>query len=268
MPVNPVALRVLLIFLHLKLKRTNIHISGFLLLFFCLGWTFDAISQQSNRVLVRGIVMQSENDEFLVGAHIYAKVIHAGTTTNAKGKFELVVAPNDTLILTFIGLERQVIPMAFFRESPVDLIIRMDRGAIELPGITIEAAPDVSHLYRNSPNPYYIYKFNPSAEHPDLDIPVGSLDYGPLSRWGKEAKEKRKLLKIYQNTGQDRIYIQTVSSDSVMQVFQYMYDISTQEYNDFIIFMNTLNPRMDRNSPKDIIRVMHETFLSFKPVRE
>ncbi len=229
----------------------------------------QAKSQQTQRKLVRGIITDSENDQYLVGVHIFAKVIHAGTTTNEKGKFELVVAPNDTLVVTYVGYERQIIPMAFFRESPVDLVIRMDAGAIELPGITIQGAPDISHLYRNSPtNPYQIYKYRPPAEHPDLETPAGSLDYGPLSRWGKEAKEKRKLLKIYQNTGQDRIYIQTVSSDSVFQVFRYMYDISDDEYNDFVIFFNGLNPRMDRNDPRDIIRVMHESFLRFRPLKD
>ena len=103
------------------------------------------------------------------------------------------------------------------------------------------------------------------AEKPDVDVPVGSLDYGILSRWGKEAKEKRKLMDIYQDSQRDRIYIQTVSSDSVKNIFMYRYGINDRQYNDFIIFLNTYNPLMDRQDPKDIVRVMHATFLRYKP---
>jgi len=155
--------------------------------------------------------------------------------------------------------------MAYFRESQVDIVIRMDSEVIELPGLTIFGELDVSYLHRKDQNPYKIHSFKPPAEHPDLDVPVGSLDYGPLSRWGKEAKEKRKLLKVYKNTSRDRIYIQTVGSDSLKQVFTHMYGVNDKQYNDFIIFLNTLNPLMDRQDKRDIIRVMHQTFLNYRP---
>lgn len=217
---------------------------------------------------LKGIVTDSDNDESLVGVHVFARVAHEGSVSDARGKFQMMVDPEDTLIVTIVGYERQVIPMAYFREKSIDLLIRMDQQVIVLPEITITGQQDISYLYRKDQNPLKIYSYKPPADHPDLDVPAGSLDYGPLSRWSKEAKEKRKLLKVYQEAGKDRIYIQTVSSDSVRNVFFYRYGINEKEYNDFIIFLNSYNPRMDRQDPKDIVRVMHETFLRFKPRRD
>jgi hypothetical protein len=217
---------------------------------------------------VKGIITDAENDEYLAGVHIFARIAHAGSTSDQRGKFEMLVHTNDTLIITHMGYDRQVIPMGYFREQQVDLLIRMDILTIELPGITIMGLQEITYMNRKGGNPWKTYAYKPPADHPDLDVPAGSLDYGPLSRWGKEAKEKRKLIRVYQETGKDKIFIQTVSSDSIRNVFTYMYGINEKEYNDFIIFMNTMKPKMNINDPKDIARVMHETYLLFKPERE
>ena len=135
-------------------------------------------------------------------------------------------------------------------------------------GVTIFGAPNIDYLKRKDRNPIRVPGLQAPAEKPDVDVPVGSLNYGILSRWGKEAKEKRKLMDVYQDSQRDRIYIQTVSSDSVRNVFIFRYAINEKEYNDFIIFLNTYNPLMDRQDPKDIVRVMHDTFLKYSPRKE
>ena len=226
------------------------------------------MAQTGDQKPIRGIITDAETNENLVGVHIFARIVHRGSVTDQNGKFEMRVDPEDTIIITFVGYERQIIPLRYFSEPQIDLVIRMDQEIIELPGITITGEQDISYLHRKNQSPYQVHSYKPPSEHPDLDVPAGSLDYGPLSRWGKEAKEKRKLLKIYQQTGRDRVYIQTVGSDSVRQVFVHMYGINEKQYNDFIIFLNTLNPLMDRQDKKDIIRVMHETFLKYKPRRD
>lgn len=217
---------------------------------------------------VNGMVVTAENDEFLVGVHIYAKVMHVGQVSDQKGMFEMVVDANDTLIITSIGYDRQFIPVSIFNESQIDMVIRMESKVIELDGVTIFAEPNIDYLKRKDRNPLKIHGLQAPAEKPDVDVPVGSLNYGILSRWGKEAKEKRKLMDVYQDSKRDRVYIQTVSSDSVRNIFMYRYGINEKEYNDFVIFLNTYNPLMDRQNPKDIVRVMHHTFLKYRPRKE
>lgn len=214
---------------------------------------------------LKGMVMSAENDAPLLGVHVYAKIAHVGAVSDQNGIFELMVNEHDTLILTMVGYERQRIPMAHFRENEIDLLIRMDSEVIVLPGLTIMGDPNIDYLKRPERTVLRIPGLKPPPAKPDVDVPVGSLSYGPLSRWGKEAKEKRKVMEAYQENKRERIYIQTVSSDSVKVVFMHQYDLDEKGYNDFVIFFNTYNPLMDRQDPRDIVRVMHLTFLKYKP---
>jgi len=217
---------------------------------------------------LKGMVVDAENEKYLVGVHVYAKIAHVGKVSDQLGVFEMLVDPNDTLVVTFVGYERQLIPMMYFREERIDLIIRMSSEIIELPGITIHGEPNIDYLMRKDRNPLKIHGLQEPSKKPDVDVPVGSLNYGILSRWGKEAKEKRKLMEVYKDSQRERIYTQTVSSDSVRSIFMDRYGISESEYNDFVIFFNTYKPLMDRQDPKDIVHVMHQTFLKYKPKRE
>jgi hypothetical protein len=229
-----------------------------------------SLAQQTKSKLkpLKGMVMNVEKDELLVGVHIYAKIAHIGKVSDQNGIFEMMVKENDTLIVTFVGYERQLIPMAYFRENNIDLLIRMDSETIVLPGITIVGEPNIDYLKRPERASISVPGLQAPAEKPEVDVPVGSLNYGPLSRWGKEAKEKRKLMEVYSKTQKEKIYIQTVSSDSVRTIFMHLYDLNEKEYNDFVIFLNTYNPLMDRQDPKDILRVMHQTFMRYRPGRE
>lgn len=231
--------------------------------------TFSLCAQipetQPTRKLLQGIVVSSEDEGNLVGVHIYAKIAHAGDVSDQRGMFQMRVDPNDTLVVTFVGYERQIIPVGYFHEEQIDLIIRMDSEVITLPGITIHGEPNIDYLKRPDRKPLRIPGFQAPAEKPDVDVPIGSQDYGILSRWGKEAKEKRKLMEVYQDTQRDKIYIKTISSDSVQQVFTFRYGLTEKEYDDFLIFFNSYKPLMDRQDPKDIMRVMHQTFLKYKP---
>lgn len=225
------------------------------------------VSQLSLKPL-RGIVVSAENEEFLVGVHIFAKIAHIGDVSDQRGVFSMMVDANDTLVVTFVGYERQLVPLAYFREDRVDIVIRMDSEVITLPGITIHGEPNIDYLKRKDRNPLKIHGLQAPAKKPDVDVPVGSLSYGILSRWGKEAKEKRKLMEVYKDSKRERTYIQTVSSDSVKNIFMNRYGINKKEYNDFIIFFNSYKPLMDRQDTKDIVRVMHQTFLKYKPKRD
>jgi hypothetical protein len=223
---------------------------------------------RSKKKPLKGMVINAENDEPLVGVHIYAKIAHMGEVSDQNGIFKLIVDEYDTLIVTFVGFERQKIPLAYFRESEIDLVISMDSEVIVLPGITIMGEPNIDYLKRPERTAIRIPGLRAPAAKPDVDVPVGSLNYGIMTRWGKEAKEKRKLMKVHSNAQKERIYIQTVSSDSVKTVFRHQYDLDEKAYNDFVIFFNTYNPLVDRQDPKDIVRVMHKVFLKYKPGRE
>ena len=231
----------------------------------CIHQDILAQFPEMNSKPLTGMVLNAEDDESLVGVHIFAKVAHAGTVSDQRGLFELIVDKNDTLIVTFMGYARQVIPMVYFSEDEIDIMIQMDLATIQLAGITIYGEPNIDYLKRPERTAIRIPGVRPPAPKPNVDVPVGSLNYGILSRWGKEAKEKRKLMEVYSDDLRQIIYTQTVSSDSVRAIFMNQYDINEKQYNDFVIFFNSYKPLVDRQDPKDIVHVMHQIFLKYKP---
>ncbi|NJN25470.1 MAG: carboxypeptidase-like regulatory domain-containing protein [Cyclobacteriaceae bacterium] len=215
--------------------------------------------------MVKGLIVAADNNDFLVGVHLYAKQAHQGAVSGQSGIFEILVAHQDTLIVTFVGYDRKVIPMAPFADGYGELVIAMKPATIELPGITIYAPPNIDYLKRPARTPMQIPGLQAPAKRPNVGVPIGSTDYGIMSRWGKEPKEKRKLMKVYDEDMSHVVYARTLSSDSVKAVFMHQYDITDKGYNDFIIFFNTRAPLMNRQDPEGIIRMMHQYFLKWKP---
>ncbi|MEX1213005.1 MAG: SusC/RagA family TonB-linked outer membrane protein [Balneolaceae bacterium] len=77
----------------------------------------DAIQQT-----VRGIVLDAESGEPLPGVNILIEGTSTGTTTDGSGEFELTVPDlNDTLVFTYIGYDRQEVPIANQSEMTIRL---------------------------------------------------------------------------------------------------------------------------------------------------
>ena len=57
-----------------------------------------------------GTVFDSETKEPLIGASILVRATREGVATDVSGQFTLTATSNDTLEISFIGYEKQVIP--------------------------------------------------------------------------------------------------------------------------------------------------------------
>ena len=75
-----------------------------LLLFVCL---FVGISHAQAQVTVKGTVISSENNEPVIGASVLVKGTTNGTVTDLDGNFNLTVASNSTIVISFIGYSDQ-----------------------------------------------------------------------------------------------------------------------------------------------------------------
>lgn len=82
------------------MKTNSKNHPAWLLLCFLLTATLPLQAQKS---LVRGTVTTTEDRTPLVGATVAEKGTNNGTTTDADGNFQLNVAPNATLVVSFIG---------------------------------------------------------------------------------------------------------------------------------------------------------------------
>ena len=90
-----------------SIKHTNKILSVlFAFLFISLNIQADDIS--SKEIKVSGIVQDQTGVE-LPGVSISVKGVDKGTITNASGEFSIMVSPDATLIVSFVGMETKEI---------------------------------------------------------------------------------------------------------------------------------------------------------------
>lgn len=71
-----------------------------------------SIGEYNYQEVVRGQVSDGETGETIPGVNILVKGTTTGTTTDAEGRFEVIVSSlNDTLVFSFIGYERLEVPV-------------------------------------------------------------------------------------------------------------------------------------------------------------
>jgi len=213
-------------------------------------------------VRVKGFIIGTDEGSSLGGVHIFAKKTRRGFIGNSRGLFEVQVVPGDTLIFSHIGYEtaRIAVPEG---QQQIELIVRMRPKPIELPNITIESESDIQYLKRSEIEKRTLPWYWEGYEEGEIDVPMGSTSYGPLSHFSREAREKRKLVKIHEQEMADRIYTRTITSDSVRMVFMDRYGLTRKEFDKFIIYYNSLSLPINRDDKTAIVQSMHKVFLSY-----
>ncbi len=80
----------------------------FLLSFMTIFFAYGSVHAQS----VSGIIYDGELDDVVIGATVLVKNTENGTITDIDGKYTLNVSSlNDTLLVSFIGYETQIVPL-------------------------------------------------------------------------------------------------------------------------------------------------------------
>lgn len=206
---------------------------------------------------VHGLVMTNEGTA-LKDVHVFSKKRHAGMITNKQGFFHLKTYEDDTIIISHISFLSHQLYLSGFKDESISVVITLKPKIFMLPELTFHSGYIAEYLNRPKRIPIVI---SPPPVKPDVDVPVGSIDYGPLSYFSKEAREKRKVMKVYQEEQLSKVYYKTITSDSVRTVFMDRYGLSRKEYDKFLIFFNSRNSLLNAQSKKEIIRQMHQMFL-------
>ncbi|WP_332369122.1 carboxypeptidase-like regulatory domain-containing protein [Spirosoma telluris] len=87
------------------------------------------VSAQSTKVLVSGKITADEDGEALVGATVTEKGTTNGTTSDVNGGFKLNVAPNATLVISFIGYAPQ--ELAVNKRSSINVSLKTDQQQLQ-----------------------------------------------------------------------------------------------------------------------------------------
>ncbi len=92
--------------------------------------TFFAFAQN-----IKGIVLDKNTNDFLVGAHVYLKNSINGDATNRKGEFKLKIKSkenkNDTIIISHIGYATQYLSLSELKENKYVIYLSIDVHNLE-----------------------------------------------------------------------------------------------------------------------------------------
>ena len=84
--------------------------------------TYSGISQ-TNKITIRGLVIDAMSGEAITNAHILYINNHKGTITNQRGYFELKVSSSDSIRISYISFETKVISVNDFLQQNHNSIV-------------------------------------------------------------------------------------------------------------------------------------------------
>ena len=88
-------------------------------------------------VIVRGMVIDEENKEPVIGAAVFIDGTNKGDVTNIDGQFALKVPPDTSLVISYIGYEKQKVRVSSLLRSENNVIILKTDGNLLLGDLAV-----------------------------------------------------------------------------------------------------------------------------------
>lgn len=155
-------------------------ISGFFLLVALLAVTFAQAQEDPGRKVIQlsGVILNADSTDALPGVNIYVPTKGRGTSSNHFGYFSLPVAAGDSVVFSFIGLERQSfkVPENVDRDQ-ISLILTMTEDAYTLSEVEVMPYP-TEEEFKNA-----VLAMNVEDEIP---LDRGNLSPQLLLRWAEQ----------------------------------------------------------------------------------
>lgn len=140
------------------------------LLLILISFSLPAFAQ--DKIAINGQVLDATTQEPLPGANVYSlSDWRNGSSTNKQGSFSLLVADNDSLMVTFVGYQEQVVPVN--AAKPV-LVVPMIAFAQDMETITVRASSLVAEEFSIKKIEQLEIYTNPNAKADPL-LAVNSL---------------------------------------------------------------------------------------------
>lgn len=237
----------------------------YIAVFIVITMSFAAKAQGSTKVL-KGYVMGPNFLEGVQGAHIYSRLSNRVSVSDHRGFFTISILPVDTIVISHVQYQQVKTVVKALSSDTTELMVRMKVGAIVLDNIDIHGGYKMpKYLLKKSYDPVEIpgltRKIGPQA---DVAVPIGSVQYGPLSRFTKEAKEKRKLIARTKIENRDSLYVNTVTSVEFRESFMEQFGMSRHEYDEYMFYFNRRYMRRVWYSREQLTLVLYQEYLKYK----
>jgi CarboxypepD_reg-like domain len=201
------------------------------LLFFLLLFNTISYSQK----LISGIVVDSTSLNTLQGVTVKLKGTNRGTATNENGIFTVLATEADTLIFSFVGYSKSVLPVSSQEET---LFVRMREAATLLKAITINDSKfHLNQKHVESP----ALKAAKPIKAGEASMPIGGIGFGGsvnFSYFSKLEKEKRKLQNIMAENEKLRPYLEIINDPGLKAEIMERYNLSEEKFYELLSLYN------------------------------
>ena len=91
----------------------------------------------ASSVVVRGMVIDEENKEPVIGAAVFIDGTNKGIATNVDGQFALMLPPDTSLVISYIGYKKQKVHVSSLLGSENNVIILKVDGSLLLGDLAV-----------------------------------------------------------------------------------------------------------------------------------
>lgn len=206
------------------------------------------------QVVINAMVADSASMRPLSDVNVRLKKGFRGTTTSAQGYFFITALETDTLIFTRIGYITAEYPVIKLKET---LIVYLTEESILLQPVTITGNMIIPGLPQIAKSRTWENNTGPprNARAPIVTGFQGFETFGPgyvargvLSKYSKEAQEKKKLKVVQEENRKAKSYIDVINDPEVKDRFMRDLEITEQKFFEILALFNEKN--------KDIIYEM------------
>ncbi len=210
-------------------------ISFFLLAIGCSNWAHG-------QKLIQGIVVDSLTLNNLPAVNVKIKNTNRGTSTNPNGIFTILASEKDTLVFSYIGYSKAVVPVNFEDET---MFIRLTEESLMLKEVVIK--DQGFHIVQKYPKSPTLTTTKPLKARSTVGVGVNFAYFSKLE------KEKRKLVRVMTENEKVKVYLDIVTNPDFREELMERYSISEEEFYDILAVYNEKNREIMYSSDKGLI---------------
>ena len=107
----------------------------------------DLSDSCASPVVVRGMVIGSDDKEPLTGASVVIEGTNKGVATNIDGQFALKLPPDTSLVISFIGYKQKTVSVSSLLRSDNNVIVLEAYDLSGIAGVVVTVSPNYDDVY-------------------------------------------------------------------------------------------------------------------------
>jgi len=192
--------------------------------------------------LIQGIVVDSLTLNNLAAVNVKIKNTNRGTSTNPNGIFTILASEKDTLVFSYIGYSKAMVPVNYEDET---MFVRLTEESLMLKEVVIK--DQGFHIVQKYPKSPTLTTTKPLKARSTVGVGVNFAYFSKLE------KEKRKLVKVMADNEKVQIYLDIVTNPDFRSDVMERYTITEERFYDILAIYNEKNREIMYSSNKGLI---------------